>query len=35
MVGAHFLKLCGKYELTRLSDQANSFSAFLSASYPE
>jgi 5'-3' exonuclease len=35
MVGAHFLKLCGKYELTRLSDQANSFSAFLSAGYPE
>jgi len=35
MVGAHFLKFCGKYELNRLSDQAQNFSELLSASYPE
>lgn len=35
MIGAQFLKFCGKYELNKLSDQANSYSEFLSASYPE
>ncbi len=35
MIGAHFLKFCGKYELNRLSDQAQGFAEFLSASYPE
>ena len=33
MVGAKFLKFCGKYELTRLSEQAQSYSEFLNASY--
>jgi len=33
MIGAQFLKFCGKYELTRLSEQASSFGTFLSASY--
>ena len=35
MIGAQFLKFCGKYELNRLSEQAQSFAEFLSASYPE
>lgn len=35
MVGAHFLKFCGKYELKRLGDQAQAFAELLSASYPE
>lgn len=34
MIGAHFLKFCGKYDLVKLSDQSNSFAEFLSASYP-
>ena len=33
MIGAQFLKFCGKYELVRLSEQASSFGTFLSASY--
>ena len=33
MVGAKFLKLCGKYELTRLSEQAQSYSDFLNSGY--
>lgn len=35
MVGAQFLKFCGKYELVRLSEQATQYSEFLSAEYPE
>lgn len=35
MVGAQFLKFCGKYELTRLSDQASAYADWLCASYPE
>jgi len=35
MIGAQFLKFCGKYELVKLSEHANSYSEFLSASYPE
>ena len=35
MIGAQFLKFCGKYELTRLSEHANNYANFLSASYPE
>ena len=35
MVGAQFLKFCGKYELNRLSEQSQSFSEFLGAEYPE
>lgn len=34
MVGAQFLKLCGKYELTKLSVHAAQYSDFLSAEYP-
>ena len=35
MVGAQFLKFCGKYELNKLSDNATAFAEFLGASYPE
>ena len=34
MVGAQFLKFCGKYELNRLSEHATQYSEFLSAEYP-
>ena len=34
MVGAQFLKFCGKYELNKLSEQSSSFSEFLGAEYP-
>jgi 5'-3' exonuclease len=34
MVGAQFLKFCGKYELNKLSEQSQSFSEFLGAEYP-
>jgi len=34
MVGAQFLKFCGKYELNRLSEQSQSFAEFLGAEYP-
>jgi 5'-3' exonuclease len=33
MIGAQFLKFCGKYELNRLSENAASFSDFLSKGY--
>jgi hypothetical protein len=35
MVGAQFLKFCGKYELNRLSENATAISDVLSASYTE
>ena len=35
MVGAQFLKFCGKYDLQRLSDQASTYGDLLSAGYPE
>jgi hypothetical protein len=35
MIGAQFLKFCGKYELNRLSEHATSYGDFLSASYPK
>lgn len=35
MIGAQFLKFCGKYELTRVSDHATAFAEWLSAGYPE
>lgn len=35
MIGAQFLKFCGKYELNRISEHATSFAEFLSAGYPE
>ena len=34
MVGAQFLKFCGKYELNKLSDNANSIADWLCAGYP-
>jgi 5'-3' exonuclease len=34
MVGAQFLKFCGKYELNRLSDNVTQINEFLSARYP-
>lgn len=35
MIGAQFLKFCGKYDLVRMSEQANSFIHFLESSYPD
>jgi 5'-3' exonuclease len=35
MVGAQFLKFCGKYDLVKLSDNAGAISTILSAGYPE
>ena len=35
MIGSHFLKLCGKYDLIKLSENANNIAEFLSASYPQ
>lgn len=35
MVGAQFLKFCGKYELNKLSDNASNVAEWLSAAYPE
>lgn len=35
MVGAQFLKFCGKYELNRLSENATAIGEILSAGYPE
>ena len=35
LVGAQFLKLCGKYNLVKLSESVTAYSDFLSASYPE
>ena len=33
MVGAHFMKFCGKYELTKLSEQADAVSRWLNLTY--
>lgn len=33
MIGAQFLKFCGKYDLVKLSENGTSFAEFLSASY--
>jgi hypothetical protein len=35
MIGAQFLKFCGKYDLVKLSENGASFAEFLSASYPQ
>jgi 5'-3' exonuclease len=35
MVGAHFLKFCGRYDLVKLSENASTFGEILSAAYPE
>lgn len=32
-VGAHFLKLCGKYELTKISEQAEAYARWLNTPY--
>ena len=34
-IGTKFLKFCGKYELTRISDNVQNYVDFLTASYPE
>lgn len=34
-IGTKFLKFCGKYELKRLSEQAQQYVEFLAAQYPE
>lgn len=34
-IGTLFLKFCGRYDLKRISDQAQSYVEFLSARYPE
>jgi 5'-3' exonuclease len=34
-IGTKFLKFCGKYDLVKLSERAQDFSEFLTASYPE
>jgi 5'-3' exonuclease len=33
MVGAHFMKFCGKYELAKLSEQADTISRWLNETY--
>lgn len=35
MVGAQFLKFCGKYDLVKMADMADSYVRFLEAGYPE
>lgn len=35
MVGAKFLKFCGKYDLIKISEQITGYSEFLSSEYPE
>lgn len=35
MIGAQFLKFCGKYDLVKLSENNTAFAEFLSASYPQ
>jgi 5'-3' exonuclease len=32
-VGIHFMKFCGKYELTKISDQAETYAKWLNSSY--
>jgi 5'-3' exonuclease len=34
MIGAHFLKFCGRYDLVKMADMADSYVRFLEASYP-
>ena len=34
MVGVHFMKFCGKYDLVKMSEQSDGFVRFLEASYP-
>jgi len=32
-VGVHFMKFCGKYELTKISDQAETYAKWLNTPY--
>ena len=32
-VGIHFMKLCGKYELTKISENAETYSKWLNSPY--
>jgi len=32
-VGMHFMKFCGKYELTKMAEQAETYARWLSAPY--
>jgi hypothetical protein len=34
MVGAQFLKFCGKYDLVKLSENASNMAEWMTASYP-
>ena len=34
MIGAQFLKFCGKYDLVKLSEQANNMAEWMTAGYP-
>jgi hypothetical protein len=34
MIGAQFLKFCGKYDLVKLSDNASAMAEWMCASYP-
>jgi hypothetical protein len=35
MVGAQFLKFCGKYDLVKLSENASNMAEWMTASYPQ
>ena len=35
MIGAQFLKFCGRYDLIKMSEQADGYVRFLEAPYPE
>ena len=35
MIGAQFLKFCGKYDLIKLSERANTMAEWLCAAYPQ
>jgi hypothetical protein len=35
MIGAQFLKFCGKYDLIKLSENASNMSEWMMASYPQ
>ena len=35
MVGAHFLKFCGKWDMQRISENAQQFAEWLQANYVE
>jgi hypothetical protein len=34
-IGVKFMKFCGKHDLVRIGEQAQSYAEFLSAAYPE